>query len=203
MTPKLEKWSIVIVGGWSTSIFNPEWIGSNLSSSPTIEVGFDINDPLATLEYRFDDLRLRVTTRRLQIHPVSDKPETLKRWSAVATKVLSLLPHVPIRGAGLNFCFLESEPSKKLLGAFSCSDTANIADAGWVVENTTITRRLSTEGRVCNLVISRETAGVEMTFNFHHAVKNANEASIAFSASVEKTLQECYDFATKVYVESQ
>jgi len=203
MTPKLEKWSIVIVGGWSASIFNPQWIGSNLTGNPAIEVGFDIINPVSTLEYRFDDLRLRVTSRRLQIHPTSDKPETLKRWSEVAAKILSLLPHVPISATGLNFSFLETEPSKKLLGAFSCADTANIADAGWVVENTTISRRLSAAGRICNFVISREPEGVVLTYNFHHAVKNAGEASTALSVSLDKTLKECYDFASTVYADPQ
>lgn len=168
-----------------------------------IEVGFDIADPVATLEYRFDDLRLRVTSRRLQIHPISDNPDTLKRWSAVTLKILTLLPHVPITATGLNFSFIETEPSKKLLGAFACSDTTNIADAGWVVENTAISRKLSSEGQVCNFVLSRGTEGVTMTYNFHQTAKNANEALVALSPPVDKMLKQCHDFAATVYAETQ
>ena len=49
--PVITEWTIVILGRWNTSIFNPKWLGKNIFDDKklTIEVAMDAGFPMHTI----------------------------------------------------------------------------------------------------------------------------------------------------------
>ena len=81
-------------------------------------------------------------------------------------------------GAGINFAFLEKDPSQELLKLFRFTDTNCLADAGFVVRASSLKRNLQfEEDRQLNLGLAlRADGALSVDVNFHGEVSNSEEA---------------------------
>ena len=106
---------------------------------------------------------------------------SLAKIEKIAIQILEALPHTPIRGAGINFgFFLEKDPSPELVQLlFQFADTDRLADAGFVVGESYLKRKLRfDEDRQLNLALElRSDGALSVDVNFHGEVSNA-EATI-------------------------
>ena len=104
---------------------------------------------------------------------------SLTKIERIAIQILEALPHTPIRGAGINFGFLEKDPSPELVQLFKFTDTNRLADAEFVVSGAYLKRNLRfDEDRQLNLALElRSDDALSIDVNFHGEGSNA-EATI-------------------------
>ncbi len=173
-----EESTIVIVGDWNIAIFTPDWISGRLTESQEIEVQIPIGSLGQPPRLGFDALFLRVLPDRLVLAPKDDRSGALAQLERVSTKVLEDLDHTPVRAVGVNFCFLEENPTEQLLGAFRLADQDYLSDQGAALETTTIKRKLIIQEKILNLTVERGNRGsVTILMNFHKNVTSSLEAA--------------------------
>ena len=201
MVPIFDLWSVVLSGVWNPAVFTPTWIGNgNLTSSQNIEIGFDINDLSSALEFKFDGIRLRPSSQWVQLLPTNDTPETLRLTLSVAQTILTRFPGNPIRGTGINFGYLEREPTPIILRALDSVDKDTISDRGWLIRSRKIERQLSKDGRICNFSISNAIPeGVALIFNFHTDVMTQHAGLEALNVDINSLQSDARQFARDIY----
>jgi hypothetical protein len=93
----------------------------------------------------------------------------------VARNALQLLSHTPVSALGINFGFIENDPSTDLLRTFDLSDSGSLGDAGYEVQKTSITRQITKEGTAFVSKVTYENGKVRFHFNFNHPIASAEE----------------------------
>jgi len=177
MIPNQERWSIILLGFWNPMIFTPQWLKDRLTSAEKIFIEIAVNNPLLSQRFGFDDIFLLVQANKLSLSPQNIQEATLNRLQAISTQILTALPETPLQAIGINFQFIEKEPTTSLLKLFDIADTSALADEGFLIKTTAIQRRLLIEDKIINLTAQlTESDHVEISFNFHRDIKDANEA---------------------------
>ena len=178
MTPQVDSWTIVLPGSWNPVIFRPDWIIGRLTQAQEIGVEVAFSEILGLARFRFDGVHLRVEPGRLVLGVEAPSDRSLAKIETVAIQILKALPHTPIRGAGINFGFLEKDPSQELVELFQFDDTYRLADAGFVVRASSLKRNLRYEGdRQLNLRLELRSDGtVGVNGNFHGEASSTEEA---------------------------
>ena len=178
MTPQIESWTIVLPGAWNPLIFQPSWIIGRLTQAQEIGVDVAFGETLRSARFRFDGVHLRPDQRRLILGVDAPSEASLARVEAIAIRTLRELPHTPIRGAGINFGFLEREPSQRLMELFRFTDTDPLADAGFIVRESSLKRSLRfDDDRQLNLVLElRSDNALNVNVNFHADASSSAEA---------------------------
>jgi hypothetical protein len=177
MKPILTNWTIVLVGNWNSRIFTPNWVGQQLFEGGKIQLEVPIQ-AMSFLRYNTKDLLLIPQDDRLIIGVKTTKDEIFQGAENIARKVLGLLPHTPIRSFGINFGFLEEDPSSELLSLFKLYDNDKLSDGGFDLVETEIKRTLPLEMGVLNLTFTfgKEKGDVKIHLNFHHKTETASIA---------------------------
>ena len=178
MTPQVDSWTIVLPGSWNPAIFRPDWITSRLTRAKEISVEVAFGGTIELPRFRFDGVHLRVAPKRLILGVDEASDASLTRLEDIAVRALRDLPHTPIGGAGVNFGFLEEDPSPELIELFGFIDTGRLADVGFTVRSSTLRRNLRfDDGRELNLTLElRSDAALSIDANFHREVSNSEEA---------------------------
>jgi hypothetical protein len=175
MIPSVDGWSVIVAGQWNPAIFSPEWIIGRLTQAQ--EVGIEVAvAPVTAFRFRFDGLSLRVGARRLMLGFDRADDETLQRVQPVVVRILRDLPHTPVSGVGVNFHYVEREPSADLLRIFDVRDHGALTNAGLARRETTIARRFDDRGLTLNLQLVSRDEGITFAFNFHAQSNNATDA---------------------------
>jgi len=179
MTPHIDSWTIVLPGAWNPLIFRPNWITGRLTAAQEVGVEVAFGDTVGPLRFRFDGVHLRADPVRLVLGVDVPSDASLTKIENIAIQILEALPHTPIRGAGINFGFLEKDPSTELVQLFHFADTDKLADAGFVVGGSHLKRKLRfDEDRYLNLALElRSDGALGIDANFHGEVGNT-EATI-------------------------
>ena len=178
MTPHVDSWNIVLPGSWNPTIFRPDWIMGRLTESQDFGVELAFGDTVGSARFRFDGIHLRADPLRLILGVDAPSDESLAKIEDIAIRTLRHLPHTPIRGAGINFGFLETDPSPELLDLFRFTDTDRLADAGFIVRKPSLKRNLQfDEVRQLNLTLELKSDGaLNVDANFHGEAGNSEEA---------------------------
>lgn len=178
MTPQVDSWTIVLPGSWNPAIFQPNWIIGRLTEAQDLVVDVAFSDALGLARFRFDAVHLRAEPGRLVLGIDAPSDASLTRIENIAIRILTDLPHTPIRGAGINFRFLERNPSQELIDLFQFNDTNSLADEGFVVRASSLKRNLRfDETRQLNLVLKLRSDGtLSVAVNFHGEVTDAAAA---------------------------
>jgi hypothetical protein len=200
MIPRIEAWTIVIVGAWNVRIFSPEWVSEKLFAKKPIETEINFTSDIRRIRYRSESLVLIPLDDRVIIGARNISDDTLIEAEKVATLVLDLLSHTPILSLGINFSFLENKPSGELVSLFNISDGGQISNSGCKLLKTDIIRNLEVEGGILNLRLSLEETKLEVHFNFTHAIKstklaieNLNNRVIAYRDLAYSLLHNVYN----------
>jgi hypothetical protein len=201
MESNLGAWSVVIVGNWNRMIFRPEWIGGGrLTDITSINIELPINNPTLPPRYIFDDIILRVTFQRLSISPQNEDPDTLSRMQEVAIRILRELPHTPVSGIGVNFEFVEREPSPEILNIFNFSDLMRLSDEQYIVNQSNITRKLIINGQIINLRHQLdENSYMTIGFNFHRDITNTDEGIDFLGTGILRMRDQANSILERVY----
>lgn len=185
MQVRLEGFSIVIVGNWNPAIFSPKWIIGTLTNSKEINFEFPMEAASLPPLISFDGMKLRVSPARLELFPGDSTLDSLARIQNTATKILSLLEHTPITAIGVNFQWIEDEPPEALQKLFGCPDRDNLADRNWLINETSLTRKLMKDGKLLNLIFVEKADGkYVISANFHTECSGLMEAINALSSGV-------------------
>lgn len=184
---KSDATSIVVVGNWNPAILQPNWIAQNvLGASPAdVQVEMEFSTmPGAPPRYRMRDLRFVPNYDKLIVYPDSEDAVRLNSCADAIQRILELLPHTPVRAAGINFEYFDDEPSGELLSRFTDQDTIaeSVNPGEFEITRTALQRALTFRDFVLNF--TRElVAGprVLYKFNFHHQIINTNTARAALT----------------------
>lgn len=182
----ISGWSIVVAGAWNTRIFTPQWIGNGrLTQMRELDLAIPMDDPSAPRIVGFDNIQLEVQFARIVVKPTrTDNPTLLKLQSTVAT-ILTELKHTPVSAVGINFAFLDEDPSAQLTRLFDLQDNGRLAESGWVIQNSNIKRELHRDNSILNFVATlAQNGNVRFDLNYHSNVSNNTEALAAVNRDI-------------------
>ena len=201
MTPQVDSWSIVLPGSWNPAIFRPDWITSRLTTAQDITVEVAFGGTVNLARFRFDGIHLRVTPNRFVLGVEEPVDASLARLEEIAIRTLQDLPHTPIGGAGINFGFLEQNPSRDLVALFAFPDTDCLADAGFTVRASSLRRNLRfDDGRQLNLTLDlRSDGALGIDVNCHSDASNSGEAVAHLEGHVVKLKKRILNLLEEAY----
>jgi hypothetical protein len=193
-----DAWNVVLAGNWNLAIFSPNWLSKNLFGSESITIEFPLVPGLPP-RFTVEGIVILSSTDRVMLAPKMLTDEAIKRTEDMACKLLNLLPHTPISALGVNFGFLEKEPSDELLQHFVDRDEALLADAGFEILIRTFSRKLVYQGQHINLSTIVEPKEVKFDLNFHTDVQNAEQAQKSLTGKVLKHRATALQLLEQVY----
>jgi len=185
MVPNLTDWTIVMVGQWNPAIFSPDWVARNLVHEDSIETQIAVGPIARNVRYQTTNLLVIPQQDRLIIGCRNVEAATLIEMERCARTALELLSHTPINAVGINFGFIENDPSAEILRTFDLADTGILGDAGYQVGATDITREIEiAPNLVLKLRMQLKDGRVHFHFNFTQQVRTAEEAAALLGGRV-------------------
>jgi hypothetical protein len=160
--------TIKIVGSWNTSIFKPEWINNflfdnkDLNKKIGILIDFDENE----IGYELDNLKLLPKSNELAIVIEKDKisEKSIYLATEVFIRILSLLPHTPIKGIGFNVDYLISQNSDLEILKWINNCKCDFLD----MNLSRIYFSKTTAEYLLNLIFLKENDNLKINFNYHY-----------------------------------
>lgn len=177
MIANLSDWTIVSVGQWNPAIFSPTWVAQNLLHVETLETELAVGPAATNVRYRTATLILLPLQERLIVGVRNLEEASLVQAETVSRTALQLLSHTPVRAVGINFGFIENDPSPERLRTFDLHDSGTLSDGGYVVRATEITREIAIESAILKLKMTYSENSVKFHFNYTHQVASAHEAA--------------------------
>ena len=200
--------ALVIVGGWNSHIFNPNWIKRYLFPAEDEKLTIDIqaqfpqgfNPQFVSPRISSKDVRILLQGNKLNFIPVKDKDENLNLIQNLALQLADYLPHTPVSGYGVNFFFTENHVSEDLINLIRPKDLSKIEQFGASLTGEEYTRRLVLNEHPLNFTIALEGKKATFKFNFHFKIGNlaAFKGKIA-ETSILALKQEAVKFLAEVY----
>ena len=197
IAPKPDAWTIVVVGGWNPKIFTPAWVGKHLISTPmTLDVALA---PTPVLRFRSAGLVLFPTPERLIVGVETADAKSVELAEKLALNVVTLLPHTPFLGVGINFGFEDASPEAHLTSLFKTPDHAKVVGAGCTIRDTTITRAVDLAGETVNITLAFVNDRVVIEINFHKSAVSEEVAKLALTGRAETCLNVARKFLSEAY----
>jgi len=200
MTPEFAEWTITLVGHWNVRIFSPEWVATNLFEVPEVQAEVAIGPELGPIRYIWGNVVLVPSPHQLIVGMRDSERLTLEKASSVATNLLALLPHTPIRAFGINFGFIEENPSDDLVKLFQLSDSAKLSDMHCDILKTELHRAVQIDGKLLNLLLGLDNGKLSVRLNYHFNVTGAIDAKDKlFSNAVVLLKSQSDSFLSQTY----
>lgn len=201
MEPRIEGWNIVVTGSWNLSIFNPSWVSKNLFSGAEIQVEFPLTHGLLSPRYSFKGVLVFIEGNRLVVHPQRPTDEDLQAAEDAVLLILTLLPHTPVAGVGVNFRYAETAPSGQVLAMLRFPDDERIAQLGYQIAKAEIGRQVIREDHTLNFRISRSDDAVVFDFNHHSQVDSAERVRELVGGHTLELQRQSLAFLESIYAE--
>jgi len=194
----LEKWSLVILGNWNTSILSPNWLSNEILHVKKLTIQFPVLGGGSPL-FGTENMAIIVKPNKLTFAPISSEDDTLVKIEQAAKSVLEKLSYTPIKAFGQNFHFVVSkeEMPKQCEEIFNLSDDEKISVKGEVLE-TSIIRSIKIDSAVLNLKIEKNEH-CHISLNYHYVVNKAEEAVALISNTFIKNKKHGLDLLRDVY----
>ncbi len=196
--------TIVIVGNWNNSIFNPQWVSKYLLIEGEVQVEIPIN---INGSYRFttDNLRLFILDGKLNITILKQEPAIYDLISELVINIANYLPHTPVSAFGVNFQFT-TENSDELNSLFTFSDSDNL-NQKFIIHNENLSRNIKYEDNSINLNINKNIDNFLIDINFHFEINDLtafkskfnNNSLVEFKEISLKLLKELYNLESETY----
>jgi hypothetical protein len=197
MKPDIEKWTIVIVGQWDTRFFTPGWVGKELFDNKEINIEVPLNFMLP-VRFNLEGLVLIPQNDRVIIGIKDSKDEILIKAENLSRKILDSLYYIPVNSLGVNFGFIEEDPSD-LVKLFNLYDTGDLSENSYQVKSTEIKRALQHEVGILNMTHIFSEGVLKMHFNFNYGIDSAKSASDLLDGRVIKCRNFTKDLLSTVY----
>ena len=199
---------LVIIGGWNSHIFNPNWIKRYLFPAEDEELTIDIhaqfpqgfNPQFVLPRISSKDVRILLQGNKLNFIPVKDRDKNLNLIQDLALQLADYLPHTPVSGYGVNFLFTQDHVNEDLIHLVRPKDLKEIEQFGASLSSEEYTRRLELNEHPLNFTIGLEGEKVTFKFNFHFKIGNlaAFKGKIA-EISILELKQEAIKFLAEIY----
>lgn len=179
MNEIIEGLTLVIVGSWNPKIFNPQWISrSGLTNEKEINVEIVFNNSDLLVRFGFDNIFLTVSDKSLIINFTSSEDQQMESVADLVGKILTALPHTPLKAIGMNFLYHENDFDEKFTQIFKFYDNDTISDDKYEIQKSELTRVLRKDDIDINFTIVYDLADEKMVFNFnfHKDTDSAEDA---------------------------
>jgi hypothetical protein len=182
--PILPEWTVVVVGQWNPAIFSPDWVARELLHVTVIETQLAAGPQITGVRYQSATLVVIPQPNQLILGARNDADATLVEMETATQTALRLLSHTPIQGVGVNFGFIETDPTADLIQTFDIRDSGALAENQLPARRTVITREIEWESAILNLKMSFAEGQVAFHFNYTYATTSAEEGANLLTGKV-------------------
>lgn len=190
---KPEETNVVVLGSWNPGILQPRWLAAEVfhgdAANTPVQVEFSLT---AGQPPRFvmEGIKFVPAFDKLLLIPQGLEDGQLADCEAKLRIILTALPHTPVTAFGINFEFLDEEPSKALVGLFaereSLAETANLA---FETQSTASVRAMEMNGYILNFTRTLSSKNtVAYKFNFHYKVADTVAAAAQLNGAMTANL---------------
>ena len=198
--------ALVIVGGWNSHIFTPDWIKRYLFPREQEEFkiemlvprGFSTQFVLPRILSK--EVEILLQENRLNFSPVENKNENFNRIQELALQLADYLPHTPVTAYGINFLFTEDSVDKDLVGLIRPKDLGKVKGFGASLTSEQYTRRLVLDGRTLNFTVGLEDEKATFDFNFDFKIRDlVGFKTGILETSILELKQKAAQFIAQIY----
>jgi hypothetical protein len=197
--PNPSEWTVVVVGNWNPAIFSPNWVAQHLLNVTVIETQLSAGPQVSGLKYQSPTLVVIPHSERLIIGVRNVTDAALIEMETATQTALRLLSHTPVQGVGINFGFLETDPTAELIQTFDLRDSGTLAENQLPVRRTTIIREIDLPPAVLKLNITSAEAQVGFRFNYSYSITSAIHAADLLSGKVLECRNKTNDILSTVF----
>jgi len=163
--------NILCLGDWNKKIFNPKWVGRNLFELESDEIQAFFNPNEMEIGYVNNGVALLPKNSAVEIKLDSISEESKKYSGILLNKILSLLPHTPIRAIGFNFRYeFHNEEANSIvqkLNSLQCQYNEFTANQ--------IKFSKEFERYQLNIIAEMKADAYNVNLNFHHSFNHYPE----------------------------
>jgi hypothetical protein len=181
ITDNIDVLNIKIIGSWNPKIFHPLWLVRNLSFKdyPLVKqhINFLFNFEEIEIGYEFNGIKILPREKLLTIiinKEAGLTEEKITYATNIMLKILSLLPHTPIKALGFNICYkFQKDTNNKLIQSLIKDD--NNINGFQIGQNNYVLKK---EDYKINLIFSYLEDGYSIEFSFHYDKLRAIDENI-------------------------
>jgi hypothetical protein len=166
--------TIVIVGFWNIGIFTPDWLANNVFDSKEVILEVGLNPGLPR-RFTADGITIIPSEDRLILSPKELGNTSLSKMESIACKLLSTLPHTPVRSAGVNFGFEDNSSLNPLASKIPIIFEKEFGLQDLSILSRRINQQISDKGQIINVACEIIENRVLVQFNFHKPLNNTKE----------------------------
>ncbi len=191
----------VFVGAWNPAIFQSAWIARYLFNvpagreQPATEVLVTI--PIPRRIIYIENIGIAVSNERVEIFANDFDEAVIQRTEEVALRLVETLSHTPYGPWGVNFNFIELEPSVELLDALKTRD--NIEQHFKIVSQDLVSAIKISDEVILNFSRHPSEKNVIFDFNYTHRPLVAKSAKDVLTGAIKKYLQQSEQILEKLY----
>jgi hypothetical protein len=159
------------LGNWNKKIFTPTWVATNLFELKENKIEAFFNPNELEIGYKLEDVVLfpKDTSIEIKLEKIND--ESKKKGGQLLNKLLSLLPHTPLKAIGINvrFKFNDNEdiPIVRKINKMHCK----LDD--FITSQIKFSKEL--EKSQLNIITDLKKNEYIINFNFHHNLRHYPE----------------------------
>lgn len=199
-----EAFNLVTVGSWNPAIFSPEWAKQHLADNKEQDVvlAIPMHLPMGVPRLTVDSINICPSPQSLVMDCVQYSDENIDVCVARLHKIVSLLPHTPTSGIGINFRFVgSSAENEQIAELFAFSDAAKINAEIYNLSSSLIRRSYAlSDASTMNLTIDSTGDKLRFEFNFHSDVRKLSDvAEKTNTERIHKLHDQAIKFLSDVY----
>jgi hypothetical protein len=203
--------SLVVVGKWNIHILSPDWIAHNVLNVEEVNLQFAVNAPELLMRIEHNNVLIQTFPDRLMVMPQKRNLETWRAAEEIVRKITDILQYTPVSAFGVNFNFIEDEPSADLISRIAVVDSDKFSDLEMDLAGTAIKRTFSFPDSRLNFSLTHNNeTDFRFSFNFHYEVTQASKVAETvvgkFSEKqkiVETIMSQIYDYSSFNILEGQ
>lgn len=190
MLLKEDSLAAVLVGDWSKSFIQPDWIAENVYEKHEIEIGVNGQGVDFTVSYRCDNIIISPEQDRVMFSAANIDNITVDTLCRCLNNFIEKAYTPSMIAYGLNSDFEEEDGSIFAEILDGMGDANTIIENGYEIVDTQISRILKgSNGKIINMNSGLENGRLKVHFNEHH---EGGESRPVFDAeSINGFIQEC------------
>jgi len=183
MKPAPAHWTIVILGRWNVSIFNPDWLGKNLFDNKELFVEVPM-EPGLPMRFTGDNVLLIPHSDRVILGAKETTNDNLTHMEKLATKLVDILPHTPIGAVGVNFGYDVRPIPEKIREAFRNPHAKEFTEHELTVPSKSFKWSCKYHGETVNMSFDFDNDKLLVKSNFHSDAHTAAQVIDALKGKV-------------------
>ena len=180
--------SVVILGDWSKTFIQPEWIAKNVYKMDEIEIGLNGEGTDITISYRANGISIIPNQLRIVFNLEEISDDNLRVFAEYINNFIqSAVTPVPL-SYGINIEYFEENDTRFSDIVDTLPDTTEIISNGYIIETTKICRTLKGNNFLLNMEMTAEGNKVIVQFNEHH--ENIKDVTVDVQ-SIKQCIERC------------